>query len=195
MHTIHSIRYHNYGRMFRSTDVVGRSMRVLGGHLAIQSNDLHAGHALVEAPDYTDFINSYSGRVITAFEMRGGSKAPFQVMGAAGNPPLALTRSIDKGMAPNKTGQHVNYLEIYEGDVLPNDMQPVLEDAASLFPQGHLHDELRTKVAIHWRGPQLAQASVRGGAAIRHSSGWVSGHAGLRLTRARPRRGSRSRAG
>ncbi len=120
-------------------DVVARAMRVLGGRLAIQSNDLHAGHAQVEAPDYTDFINSYSGRVITGFEMRGGSQGPVpsQVMGAAGNPPLALTRSIDKGMAPNKTGQHVNFLEIYEGDVLPDDMQPVLKDAASLFSRPH----------------------------------------------------------
>jgi hypothetical protein len=116
-------------------DMVGRAMQVLGRRLAIQSNDLHAGHALVEAPDYTDFINSYSGRIITGFEMRGGSQGPVpsDVMGASGNPPLALTRSINKGMAPNKTGQHINYLEIYEGDVLPDDMRPVLKDAASLF--------------------------------------------------------------
>jgi hypothetical protein len=151
-----SLPIHEQGKMVDRTarlrarqDVVARAMRVLGGRLAIQSNDLHAGHALVEAPDYTDFINSYSGRVITGFEMRGGSQGPVpsQVMGAAGNPPLALTMSINKGMAPNETGQHVNYLEIYAGDVLPNDMQPVLMDAASLFP-GHVHYELKTKVAI-----------------------------------------------
>jgi hypothetical protein len=120
-------------------DVVARAMRVLGGRLAIQSNDLHAGHAVVEAPDYTDFINSYSGRIITGFEMRGGSQGPVpsQVMGAAGDPALALTRSISKGMAPNKSGRHVDYLQIYEGDVLPNAMQPVLKDAASLFPRSH----------------------------------------------------------
>jgi hypothetical protein len=36
-------------------------------------------------------------------------------------------------MAPNDAGRHINYLEIYEGDVLPADMQPVLQYAASLF--------------------------------------------------------------
>ena len=114
-------------------------MRVFGRRLAIQSNDLHAGHAQVEAFDGTDFINSYSGRIITGFEMRGGSQGPVpsKVMGAEGNPPLALRRSIDKGMAANSAGRHVNYLEIYEGDVLPADMQPVLQYAASLFRRSH----------------------------------------------------------
>jgi len=120
-------------------EVVDRAMRVFGRRLAIQSNDLHAGHAQVEAPDGTDFINSYSGRIITGFEMRGGSQGPVpsKVMGAEGNPPLALRRSIDKGMAANSAGRHVNYLEIYEGDVLSADMQPVLEYAASLFRRSH----------------------------------------------------------
>ena len=120
-------------------EVVDRAMRVFGRRLAIQSNDLHAGHAQVEAPDDTDFINSYSGRIITGFEMRGGSQGPVpsKVMGAEGNPPLALRRSIDKGMAANSAGRHVNYLEIYEGDVLPADMQPVLQYAESLFRRSH----------------------------------------------------------
>lgn len=116
-------------------DVVERAMRVFGRRLAIQSNDLHAGHAQVEAPDDTDFIKSYIGRTVTGFEMRGASQGPgpSKVMGAEGNPPLALRRSIDKGMAPNGAGRHVDYLQIYEGDVLPTDMQPVLQYAASLF--------------------------------------------------------------
>jgi hypothetical protein len=130
-----------HGRMDRPAhlrarqEVVDQALRVFGRRLAIQSNDLHAGHAPVEAPDYTDFINSYSGRIITGFEMRGGSQGPIpsKIMGAEGNPPLALRRSIDKGMAANNAGRHVNYLQIYAGDVLSADMQPVLEYAASLF--------------------------------------------------------------
>jgi len=116
-------------------EMVDRAKRVFGLRLAVQSNDLHAGHAEVEAPDGTDFINSYSGRIITGFEMRGGSQGPgpSKVMGAEGNPPLALRRSIDKGMVVNSAGRHVNYLEIYQGDVLPKDMQSVLQYAASLF--------------------------------------------------------------
>jgi hypothetical protein len=116
-------------------DVVERAVRVFGRRLAVQSNDLHAGQAKLVTFDDTDFITSYSGRIITGFMMRGGSfgAGPSQVMGAAGDPPLALRRSIDKGMAPNKAGQHVMYLEIYAGDVRAPEMQPVLEYGASLF--------------------------------------------------------------
>jgi len=126
-------------RLRTKHDVVDRAMRVLGRRLAIQSNDLHAGHAPLETFDGTDFINSYSGRIITGFEMRGGSRGsgPSKVMGAEDNPPLALRRSIDKGMVANDAGRHVNYLAIYQGDVLPADMQPVLQYAASLFRRSH----------------------------------------------------------
>ena len=122
-------------RLRAKQDIVERAVKVFGRRLAIQSNDLHAGRAQVEAFDGTDFINSYSGRIITGFEMRGGSQGagPSQVMGAAGNPPLALRKSVDKGMAANSSGRHINFLEIYAGDVLAPDMQPVLQYAASLF--------------------------------------------------------------
>ena len=115
-------------------EVIERAARAVGNRLAIQSSDLHAGHAAVEAPDNTEFINSYSGRIITGFEMRSGSQDAIasKVMGAEGDPPLALRRSIDKGMARNSGGD-VNYLEIYAADVAPAAMQPVLQYAAQLF--------------------------------------------------------------
>jgi Beta-galactosidase len=118
-------------------EIVEKAIQVLGNRLAIQSSDLHAGHAQVEAPDNTDFIIGYSGRIITGFEMRSGSQGEIasKVMGAVGDPALALRRSIDKGMAPKSTGRHVDYLEIYVADVLPAAMQPVLSYAASLFQQ------------------------------------------------------------
>ena len=118
-------------------EIVERAKHILGNRLAIQSSDLHAGHAKVEAPDQTDFIIGYSGRIITGFEMRSGSQSDIasKVMGAEGDPPLALKKSIDKGMAPNDAGRHVNYLEIYVADVLPANMQPTLSYAASLFRQ------------------------------------------------------------
>jgi hypothetical protein len=56
-------------------------------------------------------------------------------MGAEDDPPRALRKSIDMGMRPNKAGQHINYLEIYEPDVLAAEMQPVLRYGASLFVQ------------------------------------------------------------
>ena len=57
-------------------------------------------------------------------------------LGAVGNPPLALRKSIDKGMQPNDAGQHINYLELYAPDVLADEMQPVLSYGASLFAPG-----------------------------------------------------------
>jgi hypothetical protein len=36
-------------------------------------------------------------------------------------------------MQPNAAGQHINYLEVYEPDILADDLQPVLRDAALLF--------------------------------------------------------------
>ena len=122
-------------RMRAKQDVVERAVKVFGKRLAIQSCDLHAGRAQVEGFDGTGFIKSYTGRIITGFEMRGGSHGlvPSRVMGAEGDPPLALRRSIDKGMAPNNDVRHVDFLEIYEGDVVAADMQPVLEYAAPLF--------------------------------------------------------------
>jgi hypothetical protein len=46
---------------------------------------------------------------------------------------LLLRRSIDKGMQPNNAGKRANYVEIYEPDVLADEMQPVLRYGASLF--------------------------------------------------------------
>jgi hypothetical protein len=122
-------------RVRMKQEVIERARRAVGNRLAIQSSDLHAGQAAVEAPDNTAFINSYSGRIITGFEMRSGSQGPIasRIMGAEGDPPLALRRSIDKGMVPNAAGRHVNYLEIYAADVASAEMQPVLQYAAQLF--------------------------------------------------------------
>jgi hypothetical protein len=118
-------------------EMVERATRVLGDRLVIQSSNLHAGHVGVDAPDETGFITGYSGRIITGFEMRTNCQGPknSQVMGAADDPPLALKRSIDKGMTPSGSGRHVDYLEIYAADVVPPDMQPTLKYGASLFQQ------------------------------------------------------------
>ena len=75
---------------------------------------------------------SYSGLINTGLEMRCPAERGSLAMGAEGDPPLALRKSIDKGM-PNKSGRHVKYLEIYEADVLADEMQPVLRYGASLF--------------------------------------------------------------
>jgi hypothetical protein len=114
---------------------VDQAIGFLGRRLVLQWSDLHAGHVRVEHPNERGFVNSYSGRMITGFQMRCPAEGDSSAMGAEGDPPLALRRSIDEGMRPNNTGHHINYLEIHERDVLAEEMQPVLRYGASLFVQ------------------------------------------------------------
>ena len=113
--------------------IIDQAMGLLGRRFVLQNSDLHAGPENQQPA--TDFVMSYSGRIITGLEMRCGAELGTcsAAMGAEGNPPLALRKSIDKGMEPNSAGQHVNYLEIHEPDVLADEMQPVLRYGASLF--------------------------------------------------------------
>ena len=112
--------------------IIHHARGLLGHRFILENHALHAG------PRYqpsTGFVMSYSGRIITGLEMGCASELGTcsEWMGAKGNPPLALRRSIDMGMKLNKTGHHVNYLEIYEADVLADEMLPVLRYGASLF--------------------------------------------------------------
>jgi hypothetical protein len=119
-------------RMRAKLKIVAQASAILGRSLVLQWSDLHAGRVRVEAPE-RDFVNSYSGRMVTGFQMRCAAEGDSKAMGAEGDPPLALRRSIDEGMQPNNRGQHINYLEIYERDVVAEEMQPVLRYGASLF--------------------------------------------------------------
>ena len=113
-------------------EVIDQAIGLLGRRFVLQNSDLHAGP---NQHPVTEFVMSYSGRVITGLEMRCTAELGTcsAALGAEGDPALALKQSIAKGMEPNKEGQHVNYLEIYEGDVLADEMQSVLRDGASLF--------------------------------------------------------------
>ena len=115
--------------------IINQAMDLLGRRFLLENHDLHAG-AKNQQPA-TPFVMSYSGRVITGLEMRCAAELGTcsAAMGAEGNPALALRRSIEKGMQPNSAGQRVNYLEIYEPDVLAEEMQPILRYGASLFVQ------------------------------------------------------------
>jgi hypothetical protein len=125
---------HNEGASTRET-IVDQAMRLLGHRFVLENDDLNAGSN--QHPD-TGFVMSYRGRVTTGLQVRCAAvyKECSAGLGAAGDPPLALRKTIDKGMAPNADGQRINYLEIYEPDVLADEMQPVLRYAASLFGPG-----------------------------------------------------------
>jgi hypothetical protein len=98
---------------------------------ALQADGLSSGRENETYGDRT--VIDYSGRVVTGFMMDTTTALRPQQMGAEGDPPLALRKSIDKGMRPNDSGHHVDYLEIYEPDVLADEMQAVLRYGASLF--------------------------------------------------------------
>ena len=100
---------------------------------ALQENDLN-GDTSDKSSGYRE-VRAHSGEVVTGFEMRTSAVERSQQMGASGNPSLALKNSIDKGIAPNSAGRHVDYLEIYEADVTAQEMQSTLSYGASLF--GH----------------------------------------------------------
>ena len=113
--------------------ILDQAMSLLGPRFCLENHDLH-GDPTTQHAD-TSFVMGYSGRVITGLEMRCAASVGTcsSAMGATGNPPLALKMSIAKGMAPNGAGQHIDYLEIYEPDVLASSMQATLRYGASLF--------------------------------------------------------------
>jgi hypothetical protein len=127
------------GRTRIRPEIVNDAITLLGPRFALQMNALHAGpDPYPQGPTsqaHDQFILGYNGRIITGFQMGGGMEFAIgtRKMGAPGDPPLALRRSIDLGMERNSAGRHVNYIEIYEADVLPAAMQPVLRSEAPLF--------------------------------------------------------------
>ena len=115
--------------------VVDLAMQMLPNRMALEMNDVHAGQGpRTGNSDAEDqYIIGYNGRVITGFQMKTSAKLSSKGMGAEGDPPLALRRSIDFALEPNGAGKRVNYVEIYSRDVLDDEMQPDLKYAASLI--------------------------------------------------------------
>jgi hypothetical protein len=115
--------------------IVDQAIRVLGRRLALQLSDVHAGPGphVANSKGEDQYIINYIGRVITGFQLRTSAEHDSAVMGAQGDPAVALRKSIDYALEPNGAGHHVNYLEVYEPDVLADDLQPVLQYAATRF--------------------------------------------------------------
>jgi hypothetical protein len=113
--------------------IIDQANGLLGRRFALQYSNLDGNPGPSQGPPGADLVINYSGRIVTGFQLRTSCERNSGNMGAEGDPPLALKRSINKGMKPNSAGQHVNYLEIYEPDVLADDLQPILRYGASLF--------------------------------------------------------------
>lgn len=114
-------------------EVIDEGIRMVGRRFALQYSNLDGNSGPDKGPPGTELIISYNGRIITGFQLRTSCLRNSGNMGAEGDPPLALRKAIDKGLQPNSSGHHVNYLEIYKPDVLADQMQPVLRYGASLF--------------------------------------------------------------
>jgi hypothetical protein len=115
--------------------ILAAAISALGRRFVLQSSNVHAGagpHSPNSQADDKVVIDS-AGKIVTGLQMRSAAKNSSKVMGAAGNPPLALQRSIDLALETNAAGHHINYLEIYEADVLDAKMQTVLKSAAARF--------------------------------------------------------------
>jgi hypothetical protein len=114
--------------------VINDGMMELGNRFALQYSNLDG----TTSPDVegTQYLIGYARSIVTGLQLR--TSAANKGMGADGDPPKALTLALNKGLAPNCAGQHVNYLEIYERDVVATDMQTALANGASLIAQpGH----------------------------------------------------------
>jgi len=114
-------------------EIIDEAMSALGHRFVLQFSNLDGFPGAGPGPRAVGFVIAYNGRVITGLQLRTSCEHNSGNMGAEGNPALALKKSIDIGMQPNAAGQHINYLEIYEPDVLADELQPVLRDGASLF--------------------------------------------------------------
>ena len=113
--------------------LIDEAISVLGPRFVLQNSNLDGNPEPARGPNNVALVKSYSGRLITGLQLRTSCLRNSGNMGAEGDPPLALKKSIHRGMLLNATGHHINYLEIYEPDVLADVMQPVLRDAASQF--------------------------------------------------------------
>jgi hypothetical protein len=113
--------------------VIEQGISVLGRRFVLQNSNLDGNPEKERGPNNVLLVISYNGRIVTGFQLRTNCLHNSGNMGAECDPPLALKKSINRGMQPNSAGRHVNYLEIYAPDVLADEMQPVLRDAASLF--------------------------------------------------------------
>ena len=113
--------------------IIDEGIHILGRRFALQNSNLDGNPEPERGPHGVPLVISYNGRIVTGFQLRTSCLRNSGNMGAEGDPPLALKKSIERGTRPNASGHRINYLEIYEPDVLADVMQPVLQYAASLF--------------------------------------------------------------
>ena len=107
------------------------AIRIIGNRLVLQYNNLD-GTTNPDSQGGMAFIATHVGQTVTGYQLRTSAAGPG--MGAPGaTPAVKLRAAIDKGTRPNPAGQHVDFIQIYEADILSGDLQPALAYGASLF--------------------------------------------------------------
>jgi hypothetical protein len=100
----------------------------------LQDSGLTASRAEVQAQNRTvlfDIVGSYSGKIVTGFQVGTSATLNPGPQGDASDPVNALSLSLTTGLA-----EHPDYLEVWEQDVTNPAMQDVLQMAQSQLPAG-----------------------------------------------------------
>jgi hypothetical protein len=113
--------------------VIEEGISLLGRRFVLQNSNLDGNPEPERGPHGVPLLISYNGRIVTGLQLRTSCVHNSGNMGAEGDPPLALKKAINRGTAPNDAGHRIKYLEIYEPDVVAEEMQPVLRYGASLL--------------------------------------------------------------
>jgi hypothetical protein len=100
----------------------------------LQDSGLTASRAELQAQNRTvlfDIVGSYSGKIVTGFQVGTSATLNPGPQGDASDPVNALSLSLTTGLA-----EHPDYLEVWEQDVTNPAMQDVLQMAQSQLPAG-----------------------------------------------------------
>jgi hypothetical protein len=81
-------------------------------------------------------VREHSGQVATGFMMSTAATSKPQRMGTSSDPATDLQQSIGVGLTPNDQGRTINYLEIYEADIVNPSMQQALHAAQLQLSKG-----------------------------------------------------------
>jgi len=117
--------------------VVAQALATLGSRFVLQGCDLDGFPITATSPSTqsskaTAFIISYNGQAVTGFQLRSACMKGSAGMGVPKNPQQAMINAFDNGMQLGKSGKHVNYIEVYFPDVVPQ-MQAALDNGAARF--------------------------------------------------------------
>lgn len=117
--------------------VVAQALATLGSKFVLQGSDLDGFPITASSPPTqsskgTAFVIGFNGQAVTGLQLRSSCMKGSAGMGVAKNPQLAMTNAFDNGMRPGKSGKHVNYIEVYFPDVVPQ-MQAALDNGAARF--------------------------------------------------------------